>query len=661
MGRHTVGGTSAPDRDELFGRGIHLNHGQVRHEGAGLRAGFRTMARELPALIAVTVRLARRAAPRSLVAVLVAELFAGVATAVTVLATYRILAPLMGAGTPGERFAAAVPALVVMAVATATVSVARAASRAAMGGLGPKIERLAYTRLLERAAVTELASLEEPGFHHLLEAARQGTRATRTVLTNAVQLLSGLAGLVAVASALGVLHPLLLPLLVATIVPKGWSAVRSARARFASVKRNMELTRQLEVLSGLLTGREVAAEVRAHGAGGFLLGHYERLSSLAEREQARLGKEEARLALVGDTVSGVAGAITYSVLCLLLVTGTIPLAVAGAAVIAIRTAKAGLISLVMSVNQVYEQGLFVLEWERACEEADRQAMRGGTLSLPPHAVEIRTDGLTFTYPGQTRPALDGVDVTIRPGEIVALVGANGSGKTTLAKLLAGLYLPSGGKVSWGGIPVELLRRDAVFDRVALVTQDFARWPTTAHVNISIGRAGHSGDRDRLWRAGLASGADMVVTALPDGWETLLAREFMGGTELSGGQWQRIGLGRAWYRDAPVLFFDEPTSALDPKAEIEIFDKVAALAATGRTVVLITHRLASVARADHVYVLDGGKVVQHGTHAQLMRHPDGPYSAMYLMQAAQYETGDQPDADAGPPAAGAPAGRRHGKG
>lgn len=261
-------------------------------------------------------------------------------------------------------------------------------------------------------------------------------------------------------------------------------------------------------------------------------------------------------------------------------------------------------------------------------------MSSGPVPLPAGPVEIRADALTFAYPGQSRLALDRVDVLIRPGEIVAFVGANGSGKSTMAKLLSGLYLPTAGQVSWGGVPIERLRRREVFDSVALVAQDFARWPATAHVNVTLGRPEDAGDRERLWRASVASGSDAVVAALPDGWETLLAREFMGGTELSGGQWQRIGLGRAWFRDAPVVVFDEPTSALDPRAEIEIFEQVAGLATAGRTVILVTHRLASVSRADRIYVFDAGRVVEHGRHAELMR-ADGPYASMYRLQAAQY--------------------------
>ncbi|GAB2806783.1 ABC transporter ATP-binding protein [Actinoallomurus bryophytorum] len=623
-----------PPGDELFGSGIRVSIGQLRHEGAGLLVGFSTMARELPRLLAATIRLGREAAPRALAAIIVAELVAGVGTAVTLLSTYRVLVPLMAGGPSRDRVLAAAPALVAIALAAGTASVMRACSKAAASRLGPRAERLAYTRLLEGAAQVELAALEDAEFHNLLGAARQGTRATRIALSNAIALLTGLTNLVASAGVLTVLHPVLLPLLAAGIAPKGWSAVRAARARFASTKRYMDLTRQLEVLGDLLSGPNPGQEIRAHGVAPFLLEHYRRLSAVAEEEQERLGRAEARNTLVGDALSGLAGLATYAALGALLLTGAVPLAVAGAAVMAIRTGKMSLTALVMSTNQIYEQGLFVLEWERACAEAGRLAMHTGHLALPPRAVEIRAENLRFAYPHETRPALDGVDVVIRPGETVAFVGENGSGKSTLAKLLIGLYLPQGGQVTWAGVPIWHLDRRRLFERVALVTQDFTRWPFTARVNLAIGRSEHARDDARLRWAGWTSGADAVAASLPDGWDTLLAREFMGGTELSGGQWQRIGLGRAWFRDAPVLVFDEPTSALDPRAEIEVFDKVGMLAAQGRTIVLITHRLASVRRADRIYVLAHGKVVEHGTHQSLM-DAGGAYAAMYQLQAGQY--------------------------
>jgi ATP-binding cassette subfamily B protein len=293
-----------------------------------------------------------------------------------------------------------------------------------------------------------------------------------------------------------------------------------------------------------------------------------------------------------------------------------------------------LTSFVMQFQQLYQDGLLTVEWREVCERAAAATVPARGRALVPPVRAISTHRLRFTYPGARTPALDGVDIDIGRGEVVALVGENGSGKSTLAKLLTGLYLPSSGSVRWDGAPTGDLDRDTLWKQVSLVSQDFVQWPFTALGNVVVGRSDRPVKGHRLRHAARSTGADAVVDRLDDGWDTLLAREFFGGTNLSGGQWQRLGLARAWYRGASVLVVDEPTSALDPAAEIDIFNKITELAEGGTMVILITHRLASVARADRIYVLDAGRVVEHGTHAALMG-ANGRYAAMYRLQAEQF--------------------------
>jgi ATP-binding cassette subfamily B protein len=488
--------------------------------------------------------------------------------------------------------------------------------------------------LLERATAVELAVAEDAGFANELAAGQRGALAARQVASGAIALLNALGGLVAAGGVLVVLHPVLLPMLVAVIAPAAWGAVRTARARFLSMKRWTELTRQLDVLADLLTGTDSAEELRAHRAGGFLLDHYRRLSAASEAEQSRLADGQARTTLVADAVSGLARVATYGALGLLLIDGSVPMAVAGTVVLAVRTGTQHLTELVTSVNDLYEQGLFVQDWQRVCTRAAAAAMPAGRVPVtgPPARIEVR--GLGFRYPGAAEPALRGVDMEIRRGEVVALVGENGSGKSTLAKLLVGLYLPDTGAVRWDGASTAELDRAGLFDQVALVAQQFVQWPFTARVNVTIGRSTRPADVAGLAESAWFGGAHEVVAHLDRGWETLLAREFWGGTSLSGGQWQRIGLARAHYRNAPVVVFDEPTAALDPRAELEVFERVRSLAATGRTVVLVTHRLASVRHAHWIYVLHRGVVTENGTHDALMAG-GGRYAELYRLQADLY--------------------------
>jgi ATP-binding cassette subfamily B protein len=296
--------------------------------------------------------------------------------------------------------------------------------------------------------------------------------------------------------------------------------------------------------------------------------------------------------------------------------------------------------MVYAVNNLYDESLFVADLERLCARAEQWAIPAGGAPLPERPARIRFEHVTFRYPGaDAPPALDDVTLTIPMGRITALVGENGSGKSTLVKLLAGLYLPESGQVTWDGVPTDRADRHQVFARIAMVAQDFNRWKFTARVNVAIGDPGAPIDEDRLAAAARQAGADAVVADLPRGWDTLLARGYQGGHQLSGGQWQRLGIARAHYRDAPVLVVDEPTAALDAKEEQRVFDQIRDLAAAGQTVVLITHRMASVRHADLVHVLHHGRLVESGTPKELLDLPGGHFRELYAIQAAQFGIGD----------------------
>ncbi|HEV3293844.1 MAG TPA: ABC transporter ATP-binding protein, partial [Streptosporangiaceae bacterium] len=215
-----------------------------------------------------------------------------------------------------------------------------------------------------------------------------------------------------------------------------------------------------------------------------------------------------------------------------------------------------------------------------------------------------------------------------------LVGANGSGKTTLAKLLAGLYLPSEGRVCWGGRDTREADRRELLDQTAVVFQDFIRYALSAGDNIALGRHERAFDTAGIVRAAEQAGADGDISGLPEGYGTLLGPAFIDGTDLSTGQWQRVALARTFFRDAPLIILDEPTAALDAKAEHELFAKIGELFA-GRSVLLISHRFSTVRAADRIYVLDSGSVVEAGTHAELLAR-EGTYAELFTLQASPYQ-------------------------
>ncbi|WP_116209644.1 ATP-binding cassette domain-containing protein [Streptomyces olivoreticuli] len=282
---------------------------------------------------------------------------------------------------------------------------------------------------------------------------------------------------------------------------------------------------------------------------------------------------------------------------------------------------------------------------------------GAQHAIPHHGASVEGEGVdvvlqdvTFRYPGAERDALHGVSLTLPKGKVVALVGENGSGKTTLASLIAGLYFPTAGTVSYNGTDVREADRESVFDRVALLPQDVDCWPMTVRANIHIGDVGRPLDQEKIEAAAERADIRTVVEELPHGWNSIAVKDFERGVRLSGGQWQRIGVSRAVYRQRDLLIIDEPTAALDPKAEIDMFESLRSFTDDGiTTVLLITHRLAATATADVIHVLNQGRLLESGSHAELTALTGGHYRELYELQAAQYGNGSVPAPRKGKPA------------
>ncbi|WP_413254351.1 ABC transporter ATP-binding protein [Streptomyces canus] len=615
------------------------------HSDAFLELGFRAMVARLPSLLSASLRLAWQADRRAARTVLAAEVTRGLAQAVSLLAVNSVLGRLIGGGALEDRLRGAVPALVTMAAMMLLGALLRAASTHATGRLEPKVERVATERYLERAATVELSAIEDHAFHKLLDTAQYGATSARRMISFATRVVNAMISLIAAAGVLTVLHPALLPLLVTMTIPSGWGALTIARRQYESFHTWVQHVRAGRLLGALLIEPEAAPEIRVHGVGPFLLRHYRAMAETAEAEQARLAGLAARTGLIAAAWTGLATVATYATLGGLLLAGAMALSVAGTAVIAVRTGSQSLNTLVIEMNALHEEALFVGDLQRLYTEAAERAIPEGGAALPDEPREIRFENVSYTYPGDaTRPALDDVTLTLPLGKIVALVGENGSGKTTLVKLLAGLYAPDRGRILWDDLDAAHADRQLLAERVAMVAQDFKRWPFTARVNVAVGRSSVPLTEERVSGAVAEAGAGEVLADLPRGLDTLLARNFSGGHELSGGQWQRLGIARAAYRRGRILIVDEPTAALDARAELEVFEKIRALSGTGQTVILITHRLASVRHADLVHVLEQGRLVESGTPDELLAS-GGVYAELYSLQAEQF-TAKVPAKEAG---------------
>ncbi|MGP3956011.1 ABC transporter ATP-binding protein [Nonomuraea sp. 3N208] len=593
--------------------------------------GFLTIARRLPSLVAQAMRMAWRASPRDTVAAVVLNLLGGVFTAFGLLATTGVLTALFSEGPTPDRVVAALPSLALVATAAALRTAVQAGAGWAQSRLDPQVSRQTEERLYGLTSRVDLVAYDDPDFHDALQRARlRGVAMADQVVSAAVDVLTAAVGIAAVAGVLGVLHPVLLPLLLLAVLPDAWAMVRSARMRYATLYALIPANRRKWIIGELLANREPAAEVRSFTMRGFLLRMYDAVAKAEQDVMLKLAKRQTFARLAGEALGGLGTGLVYVALGVLLAIGAIPLAVAGTAVLAIRSAQQSLGNLMYATNRLYEEGLYFTDFLEFCADAEHRVSGSRPAALPPGFQRITAREVTFTYPGAEEPALRDVTIEIKQGEVIAFVGENGSGKTTLAKILSGLYEPDSGAVLWDDTDLKQVNPEDLRLRTAVIAQDHTRWPLTARYNITMGT--DKGDEALHAAAGVA-GADEVIADLPHGYRTLLDRRFKDGHELSGGQWQRIAVARGFHRDADLLICDEPTAALDARAEHALFERIRTHS-DGRTVLLITHRLASVRYADRIYVLDHGKVTEQGDHDALMAL-DGLYADLYSLQARAY--------------------------
>ncbi|MET9247309.1 ABC transporter ATP-binding protein [Nonomuraea sp. NPDC003709] len=300
---------------------------------------------------------------------------------------------------------------------------------------------------------------------------------------------------------------------------------------------------------------------------------------------------------------------------------------------AVGVVQVSALSVLLSVSGMYENTLFIGNLFRFLKLPEHQ-IRGGDLPFPAklrHGIEFRD--VTFVYPGTSVTVLEQVSFVIPAGQCAAFVGPNGAGKTTIVKLLARLYEPTSGQILVDGVPIEHYDLDDLHRNLGVIFQDFIKYDMTVRHNIGFGQVGALDDDERIRQAAVRGGAEGIVDALPGRYNAMLGRHFEEGKQLSGGQWQKIALSRAFMRQAPIVVLDEPTAAIDAEAEAEVFGRLREIS-RGATALLIAHRFSTVRIADKILVIDGGKVTEEGTHEELLTI-DGTYARLFHLQAAGY--------------------------
>ncbi|MFI8205285.1 ABC transporter ATP-binding protein [Streptomyces sp. NPDC085937] len=586
------------------------------------QVGFRALCSQLPAVLRRICAMAWQTDRRAVLMLLTCQLVTGVSAALLLTATARAMGPLLGSGAVEDRLRGALPALVVVAAASAVARASVALATYAERRITPRLTTETDCALVEAVCRVEAEAYAVDGFADRQEAAEMGVMRTHVMVTDAQRFMAALIKMVTAGGVLSVLNPLMLPLLLLAVAPAGAGAVLTARVDYEIHYANVADRTVRGMTRWWATTPKYADEVRANGMTDYILHWYRALSERVDRRSLAAAPRTLRIALLSSLAGGGFLVLTWGMLAWLAATGRIAPAVAATAVIAVQTTLAALSQVVMNGAAVFHTSLYLSDMQAFLDDAAARAPRRGREEVGARVEEIRLEEVTYRYPGKERPAVDGVSLTLRRGEILAVVGVNGSGKSTLTRLITGIYVADKGRVTWNGVDLADTDPASVWRRTGLVPQIFAQWPLRVRENVTLGQPRGAGD-DEVWEAVDAVGMRDAVQGLSRGLDTLLAREIFGGAELSGGQWQRLACSRALYRRPPLLILDEPTSQMDPRGEHGIFERIKAIAGD-RITIVVTHRLENTRIADHIVVMEQGRITEHGTYDDLV-HAGGTFA------------------------------------
>lgn len=588
-------------------------------------------------LVGSAVRLVWTASPARCAVTFGVQAVASLSLFLQILLVDRALAVILDVGRSAGSVRDALVPVALLALLTAVTAAGLAAANLQYRILGEMVARQVWRQILDVSHRVDLATYEDPEFHD--HAARVQTNAagqTELVTYGVVLLVGDLLGIIAGSIGLFAIAPALAPLLLISGVPLVVTSQLAGRREFSFAVQQSEPSRQRTYLQVVLVQRELAKEVRAFALHSPLRRRWEGNYATFLAASRRHVNRRLRLLLAGHAGAAVltAGALVLAVV--LVGRGELSVASAGAALVAVRLLGARVGGATQNLGTIFESSLFLQDLRRFLARQPTGDRDRSASPAPEEFAELTVSHVSYTYPHAARPALRDVSLTMRRGEVVALVGENGSGKTTLAKLLADLYDPDEGAICWDGVDLRTLDPESVRKRIAVIFQDFARYKLTARENIGLGGIDEVLDDGVVRRAAEKSDADRFLASLPAGYDTTLSKEYAGGVDLSLGQWQRVALARAFVRDAPLLILDEPSASLDPRAEHELFQRIRTLF-TDRTVLLVSHRFSTVRDADRIYVLSEGRVIEEGDHATLMAR-QGVYAELFELQAQAYLDG-----------------------
>jgi ATP-binding cassette subfamily B protein len=488
--------------------------------------------------------------------------------------------------------------------------------------------------VMKHASTLDLQSFEYPSFYDQLERARCQSTDSIGILKSLGEALQQAITLLSLSVGVMLFSPLMFALIILAVVPAFVSESYFASLTYSLAYSQVPLRREMDYLRDLGTKKESAKELKLFKLGDFL---YERFSQINDELIGRnrnLAKRRMRSGALFLVLGSLGYYGVYAALLFRTIHGGLTLGeltfLAGALAGCSRQVQA----VFSSFTDIAHQALFLTDLFALF--AVQPKIRNMVNAIPaPRAIrdgfEFRK--VSFAYPGSDRLILKDVNLRIGTGERIAVVGENGQGKSTLVKLIPRLYEPTSGKVLLDGIDLREYDIDSLRREIGVIFQDFVHYDMTARENITLGSIECARDQFRLHEAARKSGAGKIIDSLPHGFDQMLGKRFEDGTDLSGGEWQKFALARAYLRDAGILILDEPTAALDALAEYEVFSRFAELT-KGKIAILISHRLSTVRMADRIVVLKDGEIHEEGTHHQLIAN-GGRYASMFELQAASY--------------------------
>ena len=500
--------------------------------------------------------------------------------------------------------------------------------------LGDLFSNRISVRLMQHAATLDIAQYEDAETYDHLERARRQTLGRIGLITLLLATVQDLVTLVSLAGVILVQLPWLLVLLVVAVLPSFLGETHYAALGYSLLFQWTPERRLLDYLRYAGASDEMAKEVKLFNLSDFLVGRYARLSQKFYDANKRLAIKRNLVSTLLVTIGTLGYYAAYAVAIYLTVLGRFTVGALTLLAGSFRQSRDLIQRVLLSLSQVFEQSLYLSDLFTFFDVQPRVTSTPGARPVPvPIRRGFEFQDVGFRYPGSDRWAVRHLTFTFQPEERIALVGENGAGKTTLVKLLARLYDPDEGRILLDGVDLREHDLSSLRKNIGVIFQDFVRYDFILKENIGVSQIEALEDDARVREAARRSLADSVASRLAKGYDQMLGRRFDGGVELSGGEWQKVALGRAYMRDAQVLILDEPTASLDARAEYEVFLRFAELT-RGRMAVLISHRFSTVRMADRILVLQGGELVDQGTHEDLVAR-GGLYAELFSLQAAGY--------------------------